>query len=264
MAALPPGLKGLMVTAMLAALASTVDTHLNWGASYWTNDIYKRFVCQGWLRREPSARSLVWVARGANLLILAISLVVMTRLGSLASAWRTSLLLGAGLGGVQVLRWLWWRMNAWGEIAAIVASAILAPVLLGVLDGDGADVEAIRLILLFVGATTAGIAAALATRPEPSARLLDFYRRARPPGFWAPIARAAGRDPAADRRRLGLSLVAVATAAASLFAILVAVGSTIADTPPPRWFPRAPIPGCCWRERPSTSPPTRSRRSRLF
>ncbi|MBT8495896.1 MAG: sodium transporter, partial [Deltaproteobacteria bacterium] len=67
---LPPGVKGLMLTAMLAALASTVDTHINWGSSYWTNDIYKRFICEAWMKKTPSDRSLVWVARGANLLIL--------------------------------------------------------------------------------------------------------------------------------------------------------------------------------------------------
>jgi len=70
---LPPGLKGLMVVGMLAALASTVDTHLNWGASYWTNDVYRRFICRSWLKHEPSHFALVWVARGSNLLIFSIS-----------------------------------------------------------------------------------------------------------------------------------------------------------------------------------------------
>ena len=109
---LPPGLLGLMLTGMLAALASTVDTHLNWGASYWTNDLYKRFICQAWLKREPSGRTLVWVARGSNLVILLIALAIMTQLTSINQAWQVNLLFGAGLGVVQVLRWLWWRMNA--------------------------------------------------------------------------------------------------------------------------------------------------------
>ena len=103
---LPSGVRGLMVTAMLAALASTVDTHLNWGASYWTNDIVKRFVFARWLGREPSGRALVWVARGASLLILSIALVIMTQLSSIRSAWEASLLLGAGVGVVLVLRWI--------------------------------------------------------------------------------------------------------------------------------------------------------------
>ena len=121
---LPPGVLGLMLTGMLAALASTVDTHLNWGASYWTNDIYKRFVCQLWLKTEPSGRSLVWVARGANLLVLGIALAIMTQLTSINQAWQTSLLLGAGMGVVLILRWVWWRTNAWAEIAALLVSLV--------------------------------------------------------------------------------------------------------------------------------------------
>jgi Na+/proline symporter len=109
---LPVGVIGLMLTGMIAALASTVDTHLNWGASYWANDIYKRFIC-GWRGVEPSGRSLVWVARLSNVLILAIALAVMARLDSIKLAWELSLLLGAGVGVVLVLRWLWWRITAW-------------------------------------------------------------------------------------------------------------------------------------------------------
>ena len=111
---LPPGLLGLMLTGMLAALASTVDTHLNWGASYWTNDIYKRFVCQAWRGVDPDERALVRVARGANVAILAIALLVMTQLTSINQAWQTSLLMGSGMGVVLVLRWLWWRCERLG------------------------------------------------------------------------------------------------------------------------------------------------------
>ena len=100
---LPDGLaiKGLMIAGLLAALASTVDTHLNWGSSYWTNDLCKRFVFQAWLRREPDPRTLVWVARGSNVCILLIALVIMSQLSSIQTAWQTSLLLGSGMG-----RWL--------------------------------------------------------------------------------------------------------------------------------------------------------------
>lgn len=237
MAELPVGLKGLLVTAMLAALASTVDTHLNWGSSYWTNDLYKRFVC-AWREREPSARSLVWVARAANLLILAIALVVMTRLGSIAGAWKTSLLLGAGMGGVLVLRWLWWRVTAWGELSAILASAVLAPVLLAVIDTP--DAEAIRLLLMFVGSTLTGVVVSLARPHRSLDRVADFYRRARPPGWWRPVAEAAGEDPSGDVRRLGTGLAAVAVGALSIFCVLTLVGSLIAQSPPPVWLPWRP------------------------
>src|SRR5690606_23132483 len=95
---LPPGVQGLMLIGMLAALASTVDTHLNWGASYWTNDLYRRLVCGAWLRREPTQRALVWVARLSNLVTIGLSFAVLLRLGSIQTAWKVTLLLGAGMG----------------------------------------------------------------------------------------------------------------------------------------------------------------------
>ncbi|MBA3397664.1 MAG: Na+:solute symporter [Deltaproteobacteria bacterium] len=238
MAELPVGLKGLLVTAMLAALASTVDTHLNWGSSYWTNDIYKRFICQSWRKKEPSDRSLVWVARGANFLILGISLVVMTQLGSIASAWKTSLLLGAGMGGVLLLRWLWWRLTAWGELSAIIASAVLAPILLATIDADTSEGEAIRLLVMFAVSTATGIVVSLTARKESMEHLVVFYKRARPPGAWGPVALAAGADPAADLRRLWLGAGTVVVAAISLFSILTAAAALLADSPPPSWLPR--------------------------
>ncbi len=145
---LPSGVRGLMIAGMLAALASTLDTHLNWGASYWTHDLYERFVCR-WLRRVPSARELVWVARASTLGVLAIALLLMTRLDSIQTAWHASLLLGAGMGVVLVLRWLWWRLTAAGELATIVASSLLAPLLLTLLP----DREALRLLLMGISAT---------------------------------------------------------------------------------------------------------------
>jgi Na+/proline symporter len=229
---LPVGVKGLLLTAMLAALASTVDTHLNWGASYWTNDIYKRFVCEMWLQREPDGRALVRAARMSNLLILAAALVVMTRLGSIRDAWEASLLIGAGVGVTLVLRWLWWRLNAMGEIAAIVASAILIPVALIWIES-----EALQLLITAGGATAAGVAVALLTPPEDMARLKEFYLRVQPPGFWGPVARAANGDAVADRRSLGRGLAATALAALSVFWLLIGLGSWIAGSPPPPWLP---------------------------
>ena len=237
MAALPAGLKGLMVTAMLAALASTVDTHLNWGSSYWTNDIYKRFVCQSWRKVEPSEKSLVWVARAANFLILAIALVIMTQLGSIASAWKTSLLLGAGMGGVLILRWIWWRLSAWGELASIIASLILAPMLLVWFETDSADAEAIRLLIMFAVSTTTGVVVSLVSGPEDLQRLKRFYKRARPPGIWGRVAVESGLDPRADLRRLVRGFAAVVTASLSIFCLLTAIGSLLAGSLPPVWFP---------------------------
>ena len=83
---LPIGIRGLMLTALLAALASTIDTHLNWGASYWSNDIYKRLVCQEWLKRDAKNSELVIVARLSNILILIIALTIMANLGFIQKA----------------------------------------------------------------------------------------------------------------------------------------------------------------------------------
>jgi solute:Na+ symporter, SSS family len=251
---LPAGALGIMVTAMLAALASTVDTHLNWGSSYFTNDLYRRFWCRAWRRTEPDPRTLVWVARGANLLILAISLALMTRLGSIATAWQTSLLLGAGMGGVLLLRWLWWRVTAWAELGAILASLALAPALLfgvtaagdhtvsvfglAVAAEDAAvSAEAIRLLIMAVVSTGVAVAISLVSRREAMAGLRAFYRRARPPGFWGPVAAAEDADPARPRRALAAGARSVVATAATVFCLLTAIGSLIAGSPPPTWFP---------------------------
>jgi hypothetical protein len=231
---LPVGVRGLMLTAMLAALASTIDTHLNWGASYWTNDLYKRFYCEGWRGRVPSGRSLVWVARASNLLILGIALAIMTQLSSIQVAWQLSLLLGAGMGVLLVLRWLWWRINAWGEIGAVAASLVLAPVLLL---GVPAEQEALRLLLMALGSTAAGVGASLLTRPVSPERLRAFYAQARPPGFWQPVASGLGEGDAGDVRRLGRGLLATALAALSIFSLLTGLGSWLAGSPAPIWWP---------------------------
>jgi SSS family solute:Na+ symporter len=230
---LPVGVMGLMLTGMLAALASTVDSHLNWGASYWTNDLYKRFFCQAWRKREPSGRSLVWVARGSNLVILLIAVVIMTQLTSINQAWQINLLFGAGLGVVQVLRWVWWRMNAWAEIAAMLTSAALAPVLLA---SFGDDQQALRLLILATAATAAALAAVWIKGPEEEAGLIAFYRRVRPVGFWGPIATAV--DPtAAGPARLVRALGATVLCSMTVFCLLVGIGTWLVGSPAPTWMP---------------------------
>jgi Na+/proline symporter len=231
---LPTGVKGLMLTGMLAALASTVDTHLNWGSSYWTNDIYKRFVCEAWLKKKPTGRTLVWVARGANVLILGLSLLIMTQLTSIQVAWEMSLLLGAGIGIVLVLRWLWWRMNAWGEIAAIGASLILAPILLAAIP---AEEEALRMLLMAVGSTGVALVVVYLTGPEEASRLREFYGRAHPPGFWGPVAESFNEEATLGQRRLRRSIAATLLCAFSIFCLLTGLGSWLAGSPAPTWFP---------------------------
>jgi len=228
---LPAGARGLMLAAMLGALASTIDTHLNWGASYWTRDLYERLWCSAWRRRRADPRTLVWVARASNVGILLIAMAVMTQLTSIERTWRIALLLGAGMGPMLVLRWVWWRISAWGELACIVVSAAAAAPLLAADLGAAA-----RLLFMAALSTAAGIGVSLAT-PEDPLRLRRFFDRARPPGFWAPVARAGGSDPAEPRRRLARGLAAVAVTALCCFCGLTGLGTWLVHGPAPVAWP---------------------------
>ncbi|MBU2573823.1 MAG: Na+:solute symporter [Elusimicrobia bacterium] len=233
---LPVGIKGLMLTGMLAALASTVDTHINWGSSYWANDIFKRLICQSWLKREPGGRTLVWVARGSNLMLICIALVIMTKLSSINQAWQASLLLGAGMGPVLVMRWLWWRVNAWAEIAAIVVSAAAAlPLLLWV------DDSALRLLIMAALSSSASLIAMAVFGPEDKEHLARFYRLVRPKGFWKPVALECGESEYHGPRKLLTALAATAAAGLSVFCLLIGLGSALTGSPPPVICPWPPV-----------------------
>jgi Na+/proline symporter len=114
---LPTPWRGFMLAGFAAAYMSTVATHLNWGASYLVNDFYKRFV-----RRDASQAHYVAVSRAATILLFLASIAVTSQLSSVEKAWELLLALGAGTGLVLILRWYWWRINAWSEISAMVAS----------------------------------------------------------------------------------------------------------------------------------------------
>jgi SSS family solute:Na+ symporter len=194
---LPAGLLGLMVASLAAAYMSTISTQLNWGASYLARDLYQRFLDPG-----ASDRRLVAVSRAATTLLLFASLLVTYLMGTIEGAWRFLLALGAGTGLVLILRWYWWRINAWSEIVAMVASLVVSLVLWF---GAGLDpndpVEWAWIILATVAASTvAWLATTFLTAPESDATLVAFYQRVRPGGpGWARIARAAGygREPIA-------------------------------------------------------------------
>jgi len=216
---LPPGVRGLMLVGLLAALASTIDTHLNWGASYWSSDVYAAGVCERWLRRAPSQRELVVVARLSNVLVLGIALAVMVHLGSIQTAWFISLLFGAGMGSVLVLRWLWERINLYSELAAMAVSLVAAPLLLYFLGTDPQD-EWIRLGSMALLTTAAAVLAAWLAPPTSDATLQAFYARVRPVGWWPRAARLCGEDSRAPLRALGRCTLVVIAASVSLFAVL--------------------------------------------
>src|SRR2546427_5458665 len=112
---LPSSLRGLMVAAFAAAFMSTIATQLNWGASYLVNDFYRRFV-----RRDASEPHYVLASRLATALLTLISAAVAFRIESIGGAWKLLIITGAGTGAVLLLRWYWWRINAWSEVSAMI------------------------------------------------------------------------------------------------------------------------------------------------
>jgi solute:Na+ symporter, SSS family len=219
---LPAGLRGLMITALLAALASTVDTHLNWGASYWSNDLYDRFLCRGWLRREPRGRELVWVARFSNAVILFLAVLVMVNLGSIQATWFVSLVFGAGIGGVLMLRWLWYRVNLYSEVAAIATSLVVAPLTLAFVDQ-----EWIRLAIVVIASLGAVIGVTFISPPTDPQRLRDFQARVKPMGWWPPVAPGREAGPGELLRRVKRTTLM----SGSLFLILVGLIRVLIPVP---------------------------------
>lgn len=227
---LPPGVRGLMLVGLLAALASTVDTHLNWGASYWSNDVYAGVVAPHVLKRKPKDRELVLVARLSNVLILVIAMIIMANLGSIQTAWFISLLFGAGMGSVLVLRWLWERINLYSELTAMGVSLITAPLLLYYL-GTDPEGEWIRLGIMALVTTSAAILVTFITPATDDATLKRFYRRVRPFGFWGHAAALNNVGGDVSVKALGRRLYAVAATAISLFTLLVGIGRLLFPAP---------------------------------
>jgi solute:Na+ symporter, SSS family len=187
------GLRGLLITAFAAAFMSTITTHLNWGASYLVRDGYCRFF-----RPKASDRETVNVSRVMTLLLALGGIALTPLLSSVTEAWEFLALLMAGSGVIAVLRWFWWRINAWTELAALGTGFGCAFANLGVqiwapdaelfgLAWSGWRFE-LKLALFTVLALTTSTAATYLTRPVDAGRLMEFYRKVSPGGWWGPIA----------------------------------------------------------------------------
>ena len=219
---MPAGLRGLMVATFLAAFMSTMDTHLCWGASYMVNDVYRRF-----LRKDRSERHYVAASRIMVVLLAVVAAGVAWQMDSIQRGWIYIIELTAGVALVWLLRWYWWRVNAWAEIAAMAGSVLLANgrVLVGALkpvlpaaairaaDGFYApEMDLIRAVVILVACTALWLAVVLVTRPEPDEVLDRFYRRVHPGGWWRRVAERTGvrsTDPPASRMWPGFLLGAL-------------------------------------------------------
>jgi solute:Na+ symporter, SSS family len=193
---LPPALRGVMIAAFLAAFMSTLGTQLNWGVSYLVNDLYRRFAVKG-----KSERHYVAAGRVFTILLVLVSGYVAGQLTSVGQGWMIVLNLGVGTGAVYILRWYWWRINAWSEITAMIAAAAISLFLnnaalrslLGLSKDAFSGSEPVvfaKTALVTAGCTTvAWVVATFLTSPESEQRLVDFYRRVHPTIYgWRKIA----------------------------------------------------------------------------
>ena len=225
---MPAGWKGFMLAGFAAAYMSTVATHLNWGASYLVNDVYRRF-----LKKEASEKHYIAVSRMATVFLFLASIGVTWQLDSIEGAWRYLLALGSGTGLVLILRWYWWRINAWSEISAMVVSGIVSMAAFQIFRnpflpadpryaGEQFRVQALVMLTTVVVSTVAWVAVTFLTAPEKTATLEAFFLRVRPGGpGWRKIARQTPEDAARDaaQRPLLQWLLGIVLVYASLFGI---------------------------------------------
>jgi Na+/proline symporter len=211
---LPPGLLGLVFASLLAAFMSTVSTQINWGASYIVNDLYARFG------GERDDRVLLRVARWASLGLTLLAAALSFVMEDVGEVFRFLILIGNGPGLVLLLRWFWWRINAWAEIAAMAAALLLA--LASYLPALGGLSFGARLAMTGFGTMAVWLPAMLLTRPERPEVLEGFYRRVRPGGAWGPQARATGLAPI---DRLSRDLARWLVWSAALLGVMLATGA---------------------------------------
>ncbi len=214
---LGPGWFGLMLAAMLAAFMSTIDTHLNLASSYFVVDLWKP-----WRGARMSEREGVLVARLSGLVFLALGGVIALLNDSIRGLFELLLRLVAGAGPVFLLRWFWWRINAWAELAAMVSSLAVATFLELANHGAwfGRTFPSAEIFVLNVALSgIVWLTVALRTAPDDAAHREAFVRRVRPPGAWGGAAAAAGGARPALRDRLGLWAAAVGGLYLCLFGV---------------------------------------------
>ena len=216
---LPAGVLGLVVASLVAAFMSTVSTTINWSASYLTHDLYIRFA-----RPEASRRERLAAARVASVLVTALGAAAAFYSENVTTLFRLIIAVGTGPGLVLILRWFWWRVNAWAELAAMVA---------GFLVGLGTSVVPVltitdfgfRLLVTAAVTTAVWVPVMLLTVPETPERLDTFYRKVRPGGpGWTAQRRRTGVEP--DGSLLG-DLARVAAGLLILFGSMFAVGGAV-------------------------------------
>lgn len=222
---LPAGFAGFMVAGLFAAYRSTIETHLNWGTSYLVHDFYQRFVRPG-----SSQRELVLAGRIVTVLLMAAGVGFTLLLDTAKDAFNLLLSIGAGTGLIYLLRWFWWRINAWSEVSAMFSSFAVSLAFF-VAGRMGHPVASTTVLLVTVATTTVvWVCVTYATRPVDAAVLRGFYEKVRPAGpGWAGIRKSAGLPPSPDSP--AQSLLGWVLGLAAIYGALFATGEFVYGRP---------------------------------
>jgi len=225
---LPPGLLGLVLASLIAAYMSTISTHLNWGSSYVVNDVYRRFV-----RPNAEQRELVRVGRLSTVVMMLLAAGVALGLQNALQAFMILLQIGIGTGLLFLLRWFWWRINAWSEITAMLVSFAVAIYFRFVhvrMYPDAPLADGWQFLIGVAVTTVAWVTVTFATRPTDEARLREFYRLSRPGGpGWRRVIERARRDhdpieEDAPGWNLPAGLLCMTLGCAAIYAVLFSTG----------------------------------------
>lgn len=189
---LPTGLKGMLFASFVAAYMSTISTQLNWGASYLTNDLYKRYIRpeNTFESEEKAQKNYIVIARVFTLLIMLIAALATTQITTIDGAAKFLIKCGAGLGLVLILRWYWWRINVWSEIIATIFPILLVPFLSGL---ELAYYE--ELLIIVFSTTLVWIIGTFLTPAENDKVLSNFYQIVRPAGWWGKYTKTNNETP---------------------------------------------------------------------
>lgn len=235
---LPHGLLGLVLASLMAAYISTISTHLNWGASYLVNDVYKRF-----LRPEASDSELVMAGRSSTALLLVCGASAAMYMESAGQIFRIILMFGAGTGLLFILRWFWWRINAWSEVAAMVTSGVVSLLFTFGNLYPSSWPEWTQLPVVALITTVAWVVTTLLTPPDRPEQLITFYQAIAPGGpGWKKIRtlmRKTGIKPADDGQRWTVprGLIAMLVGTVFVYSALIASGYWIYGIlVPALWF----------------------------
>lgn len=219
---LSPGLKGLVVASLIAALMSTLSTHLNWGSSYVVNDFYQRFI-----NPDATEKQMVNVGRISTVLLMVFAALFALTLDNALEAFNILLQIGAGTGLIFILRWFWWRINAYTEIAGMFISFAVALGMKFIYPLLGLrELASWEVLLIGVAITTVGwLLVTFLTPPTDAAVLRRFYKKIHPGGpGWAPVEVNLPAEETVGDGRLAFGILAMLIGASAIYGALFATG----------------------------------------